>query len=141
MEAMLRGIPVIASNSGGLMEAKSGTGYVVPVRPAEGYRMEFDAAHMPRPILPAQDIGPWALALRRLLEDEAEYYAESARSRSAAMQFVSSIDPGAMGKLLESLPKPAPQAPEAAPPPAKQALDEARRALLLRELQKRRRPQ
>lgn len=142
MEAMLRGIPVIASNSGGLMEAKSGTRYVIPVRPAEGYRMEFDAAHMPRAILPAQDIGSWAVALRRLLEDEAEYYAESARSRSAALRFVSSVDPNALGKLLDALPQPETPAPEAAPPPVKQALDEARRALLLRELQKkRRRPQ
>ncbi|MBV8820308.1 MAG: glycosyltransferase family 4 protein, partial [Acidobacteriaceae bacterium] len=32
MEAMLRGIPVISSDSGGLLEAKHGTGYVIPVR-------------------------------------------------------------------------------------------------------------
>ena len=32
MEAMLRGLPVIASDSGGLKEAKAGTGFVIPVR-------------------------------------------------------------------------------------------------------------
>src|SRR6476620_9672964 len=32
MEAMLRALPVIASNSGGLVEAKSGTGFVIPIR-------------------------------------------------------------------------------------------------------------
>ena len=30
MESMLRGIPVVASDSGGLTEAKRGTGYVIP---------------------------------------------------------------------------------------------------------------
>ncbi len=137
MEAMLRGIPVVSSDSGGLLEAKHGTGYVIPVRPVEGYRMEFDAAHMPRPVLPPQDIGPWVAALRRLLEDEREYREESARSRRAAAAFVSAIDPGAMQKLLASLPRAAESASpaQAGKPP----LDEARRALLLRELQKRRR--
>ncbi len=37
MEAMLRGIPVIASDSGGLTEAKLGTRFVLPVRPIKGY--------------------------------------------------------------------------------------------------------
>ena len=32
MEAMLRGIPVISSDSGGLVEARQGTGFVIPVR-------------------------------------------------------------------------------------------------------------
>jgi glycosyltransferase involved in cell wall biosynthesis len=137
MEAMLRGIPVVSSDSGGLLEAKHGTGYVIPVRPVEGYRLEFDAAHMPRPVLPPQNIEPWIAALRRLLEDEREYREESARSRAAATAFVSAIDPGAMGKLLASLPR----AAEAASPgqAGKPPLDDARRALLLRELQKRRR--
>jgi glycosyltransferase involved in cell wall biosynthesis len=137
MEAMLRGIPVVSSDSGGLLEAKHGTGYVIPVRPVEGYRLEFDAAHMPRPVLPPQNVEPWIAALRRLLEDEREYREESARSRAAATAFVSAIDPGAMGKLLASLPR----AAEAASPAqaGKPPLDDARRALLLRELQKRRR--
>lgn len=141
MEAMLRGIPVISSDSGGLLEAKRGTRYIIPVRPVQGYRMEFDAAHMPRPILPPQEIEPWVSALRRLLEDEGEYREESVRSRQAAREFVSSIDPDAFGRLLESLPAPADSAAPAAPAAEKKPLDEARRALLLRELQKRRRPQ
>ncbi len=141
MEAMLRAIPVISSDSGGLCEAKRGTRYVIPVRPVQGYRMEFDAAHMPRPMLPPQDIEPWVSALRRLLEDEDEYWAESARSRQAARAFVSSIDPDAFGKLLESLPAPAEPIAPAQPAIEKKPLDEARRALLLRELRKRRRPQ
>lgn len=133
MEAMLRGIPVVSSDSGGLLEAKTGTGFVIPVRPPQGYRMEFDAAHMPRPILPPQDIGPWAAALRTLLEDESAYRAESARSRRAAESFVASIDPDALEGLLASLPPAQARAADAGARP----LDSARQALLLRMLKQR----
>ena len=50
MEAMLRGIPVIASDSGGLVEAKMGTGFVIPVPPIERYEPVFDERGMPRPV-------------------------------------------------------------------------------------------
>ncbi|MCX7602442.1 MAG: glycosyltransferase family 4 protein [Bryobacteraceae bacterium] len=132
MEAMLRGIPVVSSDSGGLLEAKCGTGFVIPVKPPECYRMEFDAAHMPRPVLPPQDIRPWIAALRTLLEDEAEYRAESGRSRQAAAAFVASVDPDAMERFLASLP-PA-RLPIAA---AERPLDSARQALLLKLLKQR----
>jgi glycosyltransferase involved in cell wall biosynthesis len=132
MEAMLRGIPVISSDSGGLMEAKSGAGYVIPVRPPQGYRMDFDDAHMPRPVLPPQEIAPWARALRTLLEDPQEYRAESARARQAALAFVSAIDPDALEKLLVSLPPPGEPIS-----PAERSLDAARRELLLRRLKQR----
>lgn len=133
MEAMLRGIPVVASDSGGLLEAKAGTGYVIPVRPPAGYRMEFDAAHMPRPLLPPQDVRPWAEALEKLLGDEEEYRAESERSRRAARAFVESVDPGAFERFLTALP-PAPAQPAE---PGGKPLDAARRALLLQRLKQR----
>ena len=49
MESMLRGIPVVASDSGGLKEAKRGTGYVIPVRTIERYQAVFDEHAMPQP--------------------------------------------------------------------------------------------
>jgi surfactin synthase thioesterase subunit/glycosyltransferase involved in cell wall biosynthesis len=103
MEAMLRGVPVIASDSGGLAEAKSGTGYVIPVRPIRRWDAEFDQAHMPRPVVEAQDIEPWEQALTTLAADRRAWESEAARSRDAALKFVSSLDPDAMEKLLESL--------------------------------------
>ncbi len=91
MEAMLRGLPVISSDSGGLREAKQGTGYVIPVRPVTRYLAEFDETRMPRPVEPEQDIEPWVAALRTLFTDESAYGEESRRSRERAAAFVSGL--------------------------------------------------
>jgi glycosyltransferase involved in cell wall biosynthesis len=110
MEAMLRGLPVIASDSGGLEEAKRGTGYVVPVRPIARYERVFDDTGMPRAVVPEQEIAPWAAAMQRLLSDEAEYWAEAGRSRAAALEFVSGLDAGDFEKYLHQLHRAAPDA-------------------------------
>lgn len=91
MEAMLRGLPVMASDSGGLLEAKRGTGYVIPVRPIERYRATFDEAHMPKPVEPEQDLTEWVRGLERLLHDREAYESEARRSREAALEFVSGL--------------------------------------------------
>lgn len=103
MEAMLRGVPVIASDSGGLAEAKGGTGYVIPVRPVERYEPVFDEAGMPRPIAPEQDIEPWAQALQELTEDEAAWNRAASRCRAAAAAFVSRLDAADFEHWLLSL--------------------------------------
>lgn len=134
MEAMLRGLPVIASDSGGLMEAKSGTGYVIPVRPVERYEAEFDEVHMPKPVIPPQDIDPWAAALQKLTSDRSAHAQESERSREAALRFVQPLDAAALERLLLSL---APARPE----PQHRALDDlspAQRTLLLQRLMRQR---
>src|SRR5579863_824834 len=68
IEAMLRGIPVLASDSGGLPEAKLGTDFVIPVRPIERYEAGFDDQGLPRAVLPQQDLAPWAEALEALAD-------------------------------------------------------------------------
>ena len=103
MEAMLRGIPVVASDSGGLKEAKQDTGYVIPVRQIAEYQNVFDEHGMPRPVIPPQDPRPWLEAIERLAGDPAEYHRESEASRQAAARFVASVDPGAMERYLTSL--------------------------------------
>jgi surfactin synthase thioesterase subunit/glycosyltransferase involved in cell wall biosynthesis len=103
IEAMLRGIPVIASDSGGLKEAKRGTGFVVPVRPIERYEPVFDERGMPRPVLPPQDIEPWAEALRALLSGRRSYDQESAASRRAATEFIGSLRPERLEEFLGQL--------------------------------------
>jgi glycosyltransferase involved in cell wall biosynthesis len=104
MEAMLRGIPVIASDSGGLEEAKQGTGLVVPVQRITRYLAEFDEVHMPKPVIAAQDLSGWIAALQSLTEDREFYRAESASGRAAALGFVASVDPWAIESYLHANP-------------------------------------
>ncbi len=108
MEAMLRGLPVIASDSRGLNEAKVGTSFVIPVRPIEGYLPEFDEVHMPKPVIPEQDLEPWVTALNTLMSDRDAYAREAEASRTRATQFVSALDPSELGRLLTALPRPRP---------------------------------
>ena len=103
MEAMLRGTPVISSDSGGLVEARQGTGFVIPVRRIERYLPEFDETHMPRPVIPEQDLEPWTEALSSLLRNRPLYEAESERCRTAALKFVAGLDASDLEKLLLSL--------------------------------------
>jgi Glycosyltransferase len=135
MEAMLRGVPVIASDSGGLMEAKEGTGFVIPVRPIREYHRAFDENHMPMPVVEEQDIAPWADALRTLLTDRACYEAESARSREAGLRFVQGLRAEAFEEMLASL-TPAPvQRPMDLEERLRQ-LSPEKRALFLQRLRK-----
>jgi glycosyltransferase involved in cell wall biosynthesis len=103
VEAMLRGIPVLASNTGGLPEAKLGVDYVLPVRPIEGYgEMRFDQV-LAEPIIPPQDARPWEAALREVLSDQARYECLSTQSRGAALKFVETLNLERFEQFFESL--------------------------------------
>ena len=108
MEAMLRGIPVIASNSGGLVEAKMGTGFVVPAGGIERYEPVFDERGLPKPVLRATDIEPWVDALQALLSDRQLYESESESSRQSATGFVTALRASCMEEYLLALPAAAP---------------------------------
>jgi glycosyltransferase involved in cell wall biosynthesis len=134
MEAMLRGIPVVASDSGGLPEAKQATGCLIPVAGIEGYRPVFDELGMPEPIARPNDAAPWVSAIEELLSDCAAYARESAASREAAHRFVAQLDGGEMERFLLSLGTSA-KAPTQ--PATVESLSPERRALLLERLRRR----
>lgn len=83
VEAMLRGIPVLASDYGGLRHAKLDVPYLVPITPAT----PSNGQHL----IPAQDIEPWAAALTILMDSADEYTRCSHQSHQAANAFIRQI--------------------------------------------------
>ena len=106
LEAMLRGVPVIASNVGGIPEAKMGVEYLLPVRPIEKYDPRLDERMVPVAEVPPQDIGPWQEALGRLTSDRAHYEDLSRRSREAALTYTANLNVGPFEKFLREVAKP-----------------------------------
>lgn len=103
IEAMLRGIPVLASNVGGLPEAKLGVDYLLAVSPIERYERSFDQHRLPIPVVPRQDIDPWQEALTAVLSAREPYERVSRESRDAALSFVRSLDLTPFEELLLGL--------------------------------------
>lgn len=133
MENMLRGIPVVASDSGGLKEAKAGTRYVIPVKTIERYQPVFDELGMPKPVVVENDPAPWFAALEELLTHREAYQRESAASRRAALAFVAGLDAAAMERYLSEL-RPSVPGRERA---SIESLTPEKRALLLQRLHRR----
>lgn len=94
-EAMLRGIPVLASDIGGLPEAKLGVDYLLPVLPGEFCKDGF--------VSPTQDLLPWSQALGELLSDEDTYRQCSQQSRRAARDFVAGVSVSGFEALMGQL--------------------------------------
>lgn len=92
VEAMLRGIPVLASNLGGLPEAKLAIDFLLPVNEVTEYEDSLDERKVQVPKVPLQDPGPWIQALRHLHEDRSFYRQLARDSCAAAHEFVAARD-------------------------------------------------
>lgn len=68
VEAQVRGIPVISSDSGAIPEAKLGLSVLVHINSLTGEGTEEGEY-----IVPEQDVEPWRVALTKLMTDKDRY--------------------------------------------------------------------
>jgi surfactin synthase thioesterase subunit/glycosyltransferase involved in cell wall biosynthesis len=136
LESLLRGVPVMAANVGGIPEAMMGVPYLLPVRPIEKYESRLDEQMVPVAEVPEQDIAPWREALSRLLTDSAHYEELSRQSRRAALRYAQELHAGHFEKLLLGLKKKQVRIPSPAIRPALETLSPEKRKLVALRLRK-----
>jgi glycosyltransferase involved in cell wall biosynthesis len=129
LEAMSRGIPVMASNVGGLAEAMLGMDYLLPVNPVTQYKAAVDELMVPAVEIPPQEIGPWEMVLERLSSDRRHYEHVAARSRRAALEYAKNLNVTPFESYLQGVLQ-APRKRAGQRRPANAALSDDRRRLL-----------
>jgi len=103
VEALSRGVPVVASGLGGIREAMMGVDYVLPVKPVERYRPAVDEHMVPVAVVPPQDVSPWVEVVRLLATDRDHWNELSARSRAAALGYLAQLSVEPFEALLLGL--------------------------------------
>jgi len=134
LEAMLRGVPVMASNVGGIPEAKMGVPYLLPVNPIARYDTRLDEQMVPVADTPPQDLGPWLEALAELLTKRTQFQVISRASREAALAYASNLSVEPFERVLVEA---APVAPPAETAPRAETLSPEKRRLLAIRLRQR----
>ncbi len=133
LESLIHGVPVLASNVGGLGEALMGVPYLLPVNPIVRYRAKVDENMVPVAEVPEQDIGAWRQTLERLLTDRAHWEEISAMGRARALDYESRLNTGPLEAIFERALSEPPRRGTAAGAP----LNEDKRKLLALKLKSR----
>jgi glycosyltransferase involved in cell wall biosynthesis len=92
VESMLSGVPVLASDLGGIREAALGIGGLVPVNPIIKYECRVDERLIRVPDVPPQNLKPWKDALDHLITNRHHYLNTSRKSREAAKAYAAGLD-------------------------------------------------
>jgi hypothetical protein len=106
VEAMLSGVPVLASDRGGIGEAAMGGAQLFTVNPIVRYSDHFDEHCIRAAIVPAQHIQPWQSTLERLVTDRNYYAAVSKQARACALGYAKGLDVVPFENFAASLVKP-----------------------------------
>jgi surfactin synthase thioesterase subunit/glycosyltransferase involved in cell wall biosynthesis len=130
MEAMSRGVPVIASDIGGIREAHLGVDYLIPISPITHYQPRVDLNMVPVADVPPQNVEPWERTLRRVLEDRRHFEELSAQSRRAAIEYANNLSVLPFEAFLEDVRR----------RPKKEGLSDEKKKLLALRLRQRAKP-
>jgi glycosyltransferase involved in cell wall biosynthesis len=98
VEAQLRGIPVISSDSGALPEAKLGIAPIVPVESLTG-KHNWSGDY----VVAKQDITVWEMVLETLMNDRGAYETISDEAREETVRWLTEMDEHALEQWLENI--------------------------------------